>query len=616
MLVFLGFSVIGTFLLRMYAPVTSAPVTEQLHQICVRACPTGDQAEFYRAIVCGSKLESYELRSDFAQIGLIHLLVVSGSHLVVLEVLTRVSILKRVSPAFRSAASLSILFVFTLMTLASPPVLRAFLNLILKDLNARYLLNWSRLQTTTIAGFLTLPFCRDAWSLCSLFLSWLAALALVPLSDDRHKTKGASRETEASHLMRVSTKLRETVLVNTKVYLALVFPLALISVPHPATIPMNVLFGPLLGLVLFPLSLIAILLPPLAPVVDATWFYIRAGVHAAAEFFPELGAQLDFPKELVALELSILTLSITIYKGFKRRKRLRVARVSVMAMAMIAALFAPAPGASASERVDPPQASTELIVWNVGQGSWATLVTTEMCSHFDVGGEFAPWRQILESCRTKRNEVSISHWDLDHIAFAQAASKRLKNFCLRHRPLGEAPTATRARVLDSIPDCSFRSKLIKSVFDKANRMKTSNGRSQVFFSNGVVFPGDSGTHEERIWSRSRTLKNASILIAGHHGSKTATSTQLLNALTQLRTVIVSSREAKFGHPAQATRLRILKRRVPLLVTEDWGSLKVELSSAPRVQRADSSERKSQMLVGQSSASRCRVPGDGNCQAIR
>ena len=600
----------------MYAPVTSAPVTDQLHQICVKACPTGDQAEFYRAIVCGSKLESYELRSDFAQIGLIHLLVVSGSHLVVLEVLTRFSILKRAPPAFRSAASLSILLLFTLMTLASPPVLRAFLNLLLKELNARYLLNWSRLQTTTIAGFLTLPFCRDAWSLCSLFLSWLAALALIPLSDDRQKTKSASHDKVASHLKQVPSKLRDAVFVNTKVYLALLFPLALISVPHPATIPMNVLFGPLLGLVLFPVSLLAILFPQLVPVVDAIWFYIRAGVHALAEFFPELGARLDFPKELVALELSVLTLAITLYKGFKRRKRLRAAQVRVIAMVIITVLLAPASDASASEQVSPPQTSTELIVWNVGQGSWATLVTTETCSHFDVGGEFAPWRQILESCRTKRNEVSISHWDLDHIAFALAASKRLKNFCLRHRPLGEAPTAARARVFESIPDCSDKSKLIKSVFDQADRMKTSNGRSQVFLSEGVLFPGDSGTHEERIWSQSRAVKNAAILIAGHHGSKTATSTQLLNALPQLRTVIVSSRIAKFGHPAQATRLRISKRRVPLLMTEDWGSLKLELSSAPRVQRADSSERKSQMLAGPTSASQCRVRGDGSCQAIR
>ena len=49
----------------------------------------------------------------------------------------------------------------------------------------------------------------------------------------------------------------------------------------------------------------------------------------------------------------------------------------------------------------------ELIVWNVGQGQWATVIDETACWHLDMGGEFAPWQEIMGACR-KRATASVS----------------------------------------------------------------------------------------------------------------------------------------------------------------------------------------------------------------
>src|SRR5690606_9796583 len=55
-----------------------------------------------------------------------------------------------------------------------------------------------------------------------------------------------------------------------------------------------------------------------------------------------------------------------------------------------------------------------LVFWNVGQGSWATALRTYDCLHFDMGGEFAPPRLLLEPCLNVKNRLYLSHMDWDH----------------------------------------------------------------------------------------------------------------------------------------------------------------------------------------------------------
>ena len=105
----------------------------------------------------------------------------------------------------------------------------------------------------------------------------------------------------------------------------------------------------------------------------------------------------------------------------------------------------------------------------------------------------------------------------------------------------------------------------------------SNAYSRVALFEKVLLPGDSGRAEEKFWIRElRGIESAKILILGHHGSQTATSKVLLEKLRSIRMAIASARFARYGHPHAKVEKSLQKKRVPLLRTEDWGTIRLEL----------------------------------------
>jgi competence protein ComEC len=100
------------------------------------------------------------------------------------------------------------------------------------------------------------------------------------------------------------------------------------------------------------------------------------------------------------------------------------------------------------------EAQRWLIVWNVGQGQFVTMTDESGCWHFDIGGEFAPWKSVMSECRGRRNFVSLSHWDWDHVGMVAAAARFLPNMCLLFPPPGENGKSPRKlRQLQNIHAC-------------------------------------------------------------------------------------------------------------------------------------------------------------------
>lgn len=213
---------------------------------------------------------------------------------------------------------------------------------------------------------------------------------------------------------------------------------------------------------------------------------------------------------------------------------------------------------------------SQWIVWNVGQGQWVTFQTPSHCFHFDTGGEFAPWRQITDSCRERANLLSFSHWDWDHVAFAKKLLRYLPNSCLLLSPLGNS-SPRKQNLMNSLSNCASQ-KLGFSYWDP-HAGQSANDMSRVFFWNGVLIPGDSPIEKEKLWAHQlKHVTNSKILILGHHGSHTSTGLDLLNVLENLKVTVASSRAARYGHPHIEVRRKLEERKIPLLTTEEWGNL--------------------------------------------
>jgi competence protein ComEC len=217
-----------------------------------------------------------------------------------------------------------------------------------------------------------------------------------------------------------------------------------------------------------------------------------------------------------------------------------------------------------------------LVVWNVGQGQWATVVDEDGCWHFDVGGEFAPWSSIMSMCRARRNFISLSHWDWDHVGLIGRATRFLPNICLLFAPpdVDKEVSRRKRNLLRGLENCPPRFAFSYWVGD---RSKTTNASSRVILSRGVLLPGDSPIDQEKKWIRYfRDLDRVRVLILGHHGSRTSTGKDLLRALSGVQLAISSSRFRRYGHPHVKVIDALRARAVPLLRTEDWGSIQIEL----------------------------------------
>jgi ComEC/Rec2-related protein len=263
MLIFTVFALSTALMFHPFLSNWLSGIAEPFHQLCMAAAPVGQHTELYQALVCGASLGDLHLKQDFAQTGLLHVIVVSGSHLVFLErILTRLLPLSSASESKSVMKAVAIflgLSAFVLAADAQPPVLRAFFQMSLYLLNNWLRLNWRTSQTTLISGSLALAFCNDEATVRSLALSWTASLALnsfasTTLRDDSYWAR-----------------MKNALLVQLRMYLLLAPALLFFSLPHPASILCNFLLAPVLGEWLFPASLVAFFWSKFAWITDFFW---------------------------------------------------------------------------------------------------------------------------------------------------------------------------------------------------------------------------------------------------------------------------------------------------------------------------------------------------------
>ena len=215
--------------------------------------------------------------------------------------------------------------------------------------------------------------------------------------------------------------------------------------------------------------------------------------------------------------------------------------------------------------------SNRWTVWNVGQGQWSTFINAKRCHHIDMGGEAFP-DSVIQECRYKKNSLSLSHWDLDHVSWIADFKKRVPFFCLQNMPVLAAPSMRKQKLIHGIKTCPDLEFDIQEIHWPMNlKNKDPNSLSRIYHTKKILIPGDSTEASEKIWVHS--IRNSfSYLILGHHGSRTSTSELLLQKLPHLKQAISSSRYRKYKHPHYQTQYRLKKYRVPLLKTEDWGNI--------------------------------------------
>lgn len=216
-----------------------------LHIQCISISPPSPYRDFYSALVCGADLPPGALTESFKVSGLLHIMVVSGSHLIFL-----LFFYEKLFKGRFNFLKVPLLFFYTIVTGFQAPTIRALIGIGIRKINQTRKYFWDEVQITWITGMLTILLIKNWTTSYSLLLSWAATLALSLTQE----TKGLKRHA---------------------VIFVILFPVLIpLNPPNPISIVMNFIFAPILELILFPLSVLSFAIP-ISKYVDYLWVCIE-----------------------------------------------------------------------------------------------------------------------------------------------------------------------------------------------------------------------------------------------------------------------------------------------------------------------------------------------------
>ena len=209
-----------------------------------------------------------------------------------------------------------------------------------------------------------------------------------------------------------------------------------------------------------------------------------------------------------------------------------------------------------------------LVVWNVGQGSFLSLVGAQECLHIDAGGSIFPQKLVQKLCNDKNNRMYFTHYDRDHTSFVRKLNRILARFCL-------APKTRPDNKFKELPTCQDKSQRSLTILNHPDFKKRNDGY-MIIVEKQILITGDMPKSLEKKQLRYNSLNHIRTYIVGHHGSNTSTSKELLRHISNTHLAIVSAQKQIYGHPHQAVALRLRKNKIPLLRTEVFGHILLEM----------------------------------------
>lgn len=543
----------------------------------------GDAGAFLAAILTGDKSRLSEQASiDLSEAGVYHILAVSGMHCVFLLGLLE-ELLGRHRRRLLAAAGIPVLLFYTLLAGCSLSVVRSCVMLIfllLAPLTGR-----DRDGPTALAGALLLILLQNPYSIASisLQLSFAAVAGLLWLTPRLHLgLLGEKKRGQVSRFLVGSLSASCGALVFTIPLsgcyfnnLVLVSPLANLLCIWVA----GIIFGA--GLMAVLLSWLWLPLGQLLALIPGLLIRYVLGVSHLLARLPSHALYFDNPYLWCWLFFAYVLLAIVFRKG----RRTVLLAGCCAALTLTATVWLGAQTLTAG--------TMDITVLDVGQGSAVLVESDGTAVLIDCGsgnswysaGEIAADRLATVGCY-QLDYLVLTHFDSDHVNGLTALLARMpvEKLLVPESGEGQDPLAAAAAAGTEVRTVTEQTafpvgRAEVMVLPPVNTGESNEaGLTALAALDGfeLLVTGDMDAATERKLLEAYPLPDVEVLIAGHHGSATSTSQDLLNVVKPER-VIVSVGSNSYGHPTPEVLLRLQQSGAEVYRTDLQGSVHLSVN---------------------------------------
>lgn len=559
--------------------------------------------EEYSNIVIGMVLGdiselSEDIKKQFNDSNLTHILAVSGTQVstIILGITVIIASLK-IHKRKIDCIAILVLIIFLSITNASPSVQRAcivsILNLIAKIFFRRADI-WNNLAISLFVTLINNPYNVYSLSLILSYLGFLGIIAYSRINIVKLKFKSKFIKYIVENVCLITT-------IQIFVFPVILYNFGTISLTFLFS---NIIVIPLASIItfigfiimIFPIKIFMIVNVLVQIVVELTSFFSNLKISKIYVPIPYLIEIIIYYVLLIYIIYLIKNDYIHKIKHFFRKNKKRIF-FSFLLILLIFFINLKLPKTLRINFIDVGQGDSTLITTEYNKNILIDGGGNELNSSFDVG-ERTLLPYLLKQKIFKLDYIIISHFDSDHI---EGLFIILEELVVDNVVIGKQFEASEnyeklieivknKRIKLHIVEVGDKIHIDKSTYidvlwpDTKNIIKENilNNNSLVckliYKDFSMLFTGDiEEIAEEKILSLYKNKLKSTILKIAHHGSKTSSMQEFIDAVSPEISLIGVGKNNNFGHPNEEMIQRLKNKNIKVYRTDKNGEIKIEFN---------------------------------------
>ena len=471
-----------------------------------------------------------DIIKTYRNIGISHLFSISGMHVNLFVVILNF-LLKKVKR--KDAIIVSFLLFLLFLTNYTESLLRCTFFIILSDINKLFKLKIKSTYLLVITAFILLfinPYL--IYSVGFLFSTIITFFIIL-----------------SRNLMKKRGYIKKSIIMSSICFLA--------SIPiissnffkvNLLTPVFNVIFIPIVSLIIFPFGILTFILPFL----DNAYFMLTSFLEKLANFTCNINM---FTFALSKTNITIIFLYyLFLYLMIKKNKKYVLFYLTLLFININSRFLIIKPFVTF---LDVGQGDSNVIVMPGGK-----TILIDTAGSYTMNGKIVNNRLIpyLNSIGiNKIDYLILTHGDYDHMGESESLVKnfKVKNIIFNcgeyndlENELIEVLDRKKIKHYSCIKELNIGK--YKLQFLNTKEYDNENDNSNVIYFNykslKFLFMGDSGINKEKDILRKYNISNMDVLKVGHHGSKTSSSKDFIDEINPKYSIISVGKNNRYGHP--------------------------------------------------------------------